>query len=266
MPPPFLELQHATVLRSGVKALDDVSLSVAVGESVAILGPNGAGKTTLLRLLARELFPVHHPGLVFEIHGQRLWLTEELRRRVGFVSPDLERRLSRRSGPVPTGRELVAAGFLGQGFRPPAHRLPSEEQWERVDSLLDRFGVSELRDRRVLAVSSGELRRLLLARALVHDPEVLVLDEPTVNLDLGAAARLMATVREIHNGGCALFLVTHTVDEVLPGIDRVLLLDRGRVLHEGPAGEVLTSKHLSQLYQTPLEVMESSGYYRVVPG
>ncbi len=237
-------------------ALDSVTLHVRCGEHVAILGPNGSGKSTLIKTITRECYPLLRPDTRLEIMGQTRWDIFELRAHIGLVSNDLMARCTRDI----TGRELVVSGFFGSiGLWPNHHVEPYMEDTAR--SAMQRLGVAHLANRWLDELSSGEARRLLVARALIHQPETLLLDEPTTSLDLTALHDVRQSLRTLAQDGVGLLLVTHHLDDIIPEIDRVVLLRNGRIFDDGPKAEVLTSAKLSSMFGVEVQVSERSGYY-----
>jgi iron complex transport system ATP-binding protein len=259
-PPPILSIENATVYRGATRVFDRLSLEIPSGRSTAILGPNGAGKTTLLQLVTRDLYPVWAPDSHVRLFGEERWNLFELRRRLGIVSHEL---LLRHQRELP-GLDVVLSGFhssIGLWGRGAADTVSRA----RARGMLERMGIAELEDRVFTAMSAGEQRRCLLARALVNDPPTLLLDEPTVSLDLRAAFELVAILRELVREGRSLILVTHHLDEIPPEIGWVILLAHGRLLAQGPSDAMLTDAALSDLFQVPLRVLRSDGFYRAIP-
>lgn len=254
---PLLELENVFVQRGERLALNGLTLSVRSGEHIAILGPNGSGKSTLIKLIMRECYPLLRTGTVMRIMGQENWNIFELRQHLGIVSNDLMARCTREI----TGRELVLSSFFGSIEIWPHHRVLPEME-EAAAKAMRRMDVTHLANRWLDELSSGEARRLLIARALIHEPETLLLDEPTTSLDLAAQREMRGHLRALAASGVALLLVTHHLEEVIPEIDRVLLLDRGRVFADGLKREVLESGKLQQVFGVPVEVTETDGFYR----
>ena len=256
MPDALLAFHHVTVVRDGVRVLDDFSLSIAAGEHVAIVGPNGSGKSTLLKLITRELHPLDRPETRVTVLGRDRWTQWDLRAAIGIVSNDLLATCTRKI----TGRELLLSGFFGSiGLWP--HHVPTTAMAERVDELLAWLGLPHLADRLVTRMSSGEARRLLIGRALIHRPRALVLDEPMNSLDLGAAHEVRATMRALAQDGTSLLLVTHDLADIVPEIGRVVLLKGGRVVGDGPIARQLTTETLTNLYARDVEVTFRDGHY-----
>ncbi len=256
----LIEVRHVTVYRGHVKVFDDLTLVVPAGQPTAILGPNGAGKSTFLKLITREIYPAVRPGSTVRLFGRERWNVWALRRRLGIVSHELQRAYPDRV----LGLDVVLSGFYWSAGTWP-HQAFDEGQRRRAWELMRLFGVEALAKVPFGQMSAGEQRRCLLARALVHDPEVLILDEPTNGLDLAARFAFLDLVRGLIAHGKTVIFVTHRVDEIVPEVAHVVLLKAGRVLAAGPKVEMLTDERLSTLFDVPLTVVQANGYYQVVP-
>ena len=257
---PYLELQSVDAFLGPRLVFRNLSLDLRLGEHTVILGPNGAGKSALIKLLSREIYPVVKSGSWLRIFGEETVNLWDLRRRVGMVSPDLQ---TRTSGTVPAS-DVVLSGFFGSvGIG--RSQQPTDAQRQRVRELMTRLGLEPLAERPFHQLSDGQRRRVLLARALVHDPEVLVLDEPTNVLDLRARHQLLAILRGLAQSGTTVLLVTHQIEAIIPEITRCLLLREGSVVGDGPADQILRDGPLSTLFDTPLQVCAAGGYRQVLP-
>ena len=267
-PPPLVECRDVTVYRGDVRALDRLTLTIAAGEHVAILGPNGCGKSTFIKTLTCECYPAVEPvPFTLRIMGRDRWSVLDLRRMLGIVSQDLiaacMHGMSSDFAEFPrrvTGRDTVLSGFFSSVGIPP-HETIAPEMARQADAILERLEIAHLAARPLHELSSGEARRLVIARALVHDPAALVLDEVANSLDLRAAHQLRETTRAIARAGTAIVLVTHNLFEIIPEIDRVILLRDGRVLDDGPKERLLTSATLSRMFDLPLRVARRGGYF-----
>lgn len=255
---PLLEMRNVSVMRGETLALDGVSLRIAVGEHVCILGPNGCGKSTLIRTITRENYPLAREDASINILGRNLWNVAELRNLLGIVSPDLLAACTSDA----TGMDVVLSGFFSSTRIFP-HHSPEEEQLRRAKAALERLGIIHLANRPVAQMSSGEAKRTLIARALVHEPKTLLFDEPSNALDITGQVGLRETMRELAQSGLGILLVTHHVSEIIPEIERVILLQRGRVLADGPKDEVLTSERLSALFSVPVKLFREDGYFHL---
>src|SRR5262252_6055580 len=172
-------------MRGDHAALREVNLELAVGEHVCILGPNGCGKSTLIKTITRECYPLAGDGCTIAILGRERWNIFELRSLLGIVSPDLLASCTTDA----TGRDVVLSGFFSSPRVFPHHH-PAPEHLARTDAALARLGIAHLAERAVSQMSSGEAKRTLIARALVHDPQTLLVDEPSSALDVGAQLQL----------------------------------------------------------------------------
>ena len=284
-PPPLLSLKHVTVFRGTTAgtaaqnarpaeqtselisevapvvagpALDDISLCIEAGEHVCILGPNGCGKSTLIKTITRECYPVVRAGSSISILGRERWNIFELRSLLGIVSPDLLGACTTDA----TGRDVVLSGFFSSTRIFPHHH-PDPAQLGLADRALQRMGVAHLARRAVARMSSGEAKRTLIARALVHDPRALLFDEPSNALDIAAQLQLRTAMRELAQSGIAILLVTHHVSEIIPEIERVILLRDGRIIADGPKAELLTSDQISGLFGIPLQISQQDGYFHI---
>ncbi len=264
-PQPFLQLFGASVILGAARVLDNLTLSIDVGEHAAILGPNGAGKSTFMRLLTLQQYPLmdREGQPPIRLFGRERWNVFELRSQMGIVSADLhDRFVHGNSNGVLNALDAVASGFFAtHGVF--AHQRVTAAMRAQALEALDRVGAAALATRTLDTLSTGEARRVLIARALVHTPNVLVLDEPTRGLDLVARHAFMERVRDVARQGTTILLVTHYVEEIIPEIDRVVLLERGRIAFDGTKREVLTGPRLSQIFAGALVVHEAAGYFHV---
>jgi iron complex transport system ATP-binding protein len=254
--PPLIDFDHVSVYRGEKLALDDVTLRIGVGEHVAILGPNGCGKSTLIKTITRECYPLVRAGSSITILGRERWNVFELRSLLGIVSSDLMSAFTREV----TGREVVLSGFFSSvGIW--SHQQITPQMSEKADAALARLDVSHLAGRLTSEMSSGEAKRVLLARALVHEPLALVFDEPTTALDLFAQHELQLVMRKLAGAGIGIVMVTHHVADIFPETERVILMRAGRIVADGPKREILTSGRLSAVFGLPVELVERNGHY-----
>jgi iron complex transport system ATP-binding protein len=260
VPHSILSLREVVAYRGDTRVFDGLSLEVAARESVAIVGPNGAGKSTLLKLLAGEIHPVVREGSWLRLFGRDRWNVWELREHLGIVSNDLQAAYE---GNV-CGIDVVLSGYRSSVGT--WHQDFTAAERRRAERVLEELGVGDLAARRFAEMSTGQQRRLLLGRALVHDPDTLVLDEPTGGLDLKACFQYLATVRRLMREGKTVVLVTHHIHEIPPEIARVVLLQSGAVVADAEKRTALTSERLSDLFGIAVEVVERNGFYQAMPG
>jgi len=256
--PPLLELENVTVVRGERPALQDISLRIEAGEHVCILGPNGCGKSTRNKTITRECYPLVREGSSVRIMGRDRWNVFELRKLLGIVSSDLMATCTRDV----TGLDIALSGFFSSiGIWP--HQQVTPEMQKQAGQALAMLEVAHLADRFTDEMSSGEARRVLLARALVHEPHALILDEPSTALDLFAQHELRLIFRKLAQAGIGLVMVTHHLSDLIPEIDRVVLMDHGRIVADGPKREILVAPRLSELFGLPLDLTERDGYYNL---
>jgi iron complex transport system ATP-binding protein len=256
--PPLLDFQNIRVMRGDRIALDDFTLRIQAGEHVAILGPNGCGKSTLVKTISRECYPVAREGSSMSIMGKQLWNVFELRTLLGIVSNDVMASCTSSA----TGLDVVLSGFFSSTRIFP-HQTVESSHREVADSVLGELQVSHLAERPVCEMSSGEARRVLIARALVHRPRTLLFDEPGNSLDLFAHRSLRRTMSTLAQSGIGIVLVTHDLTDIIPEIERVLLMSEGRVVADGAKEEILQAERLSAVFRMRLEVTQRDGYYIV---
>jgi iron complex transport system ATP-binding protein len=249
----FLELKNVNVARGDRVVLHDVNLTIKAGEHVAILGPNGCGKSTLIFTITCQIYPMVQPGMHVRIFGRDRWDLTQLRKHFGVVGAGLMGELPGERTAVTTGLDAVIAGFFSASTLWPNLHV-TEEMRERAREALGRMEASHLAEQLVGEMSAGEKRRIMIARALVHRPRQLLLDEPSNALDLAAQRGLRETLRRLAQEGTGLVLVTHHLGDILPEIERVILMRDGRIVGDGAREELLTAPKLSELFGAPVRI------------
>ena len=256
--PPLLDFRGLRVMRGQKIALDDFNLRIEANEHIAILGPNGCGKSTLIKTITRECYPVARPESSLSILGEESWDVFALRARLGIVSNDLMLSCTGEA----SGRDVVLSGFFSSISIFSNHTVEAT-QFELADAALAQLKISHLAERPVSEMSSGEARRVLIARALVHNPGALLFDEPCNSLDLSAQQSLRHTMRALANSGTAIILVTHELADIVPEIKRVVLMSGGRVVADGPKEEILKVERLAALFGVEVEMSRRAGHYHL---
>jgi iron complex transport system ATP-binding protein len=264
--PPLLDFRNLRVMRGQKAALDDFTLRIGANEHVAILGPNGCGKSTLIKTITRECYPVVHenarenarPESSMTILGEESWDVFDLRKRLGIVSNDL---MLSCTGDA-SGRDVVLSGFFSSTAIYPNHTV-DPKQAELAEAALAELKIAHLADRPVCEMSSGEARRVLIARALVHKPRALLFDEPCNSLDLAAQQSLRHTMSALANSGTAIILVTHELADIVPEIQRVVMMNQGHIVADGPKEEILQVERLASLFGVKAEMARRDGHYHL---
>ena len=251
---PYLEMRNVNVARGDRVVLHDVNLTVHAGEHVVVLGPNGCGKSTLILTMTCQLYPLVVPGMEVRIFGRERWDLTQLRQHFGVVSAGTRgMELPGERTAVTTGLDAVTAGFFSASTLWPNLHVTSEMR-DRAREALERMEATNLSDQMVGEMSAGEKRRILIARALVHRPKLLLLDEPSNALDLAAQRGLRETLRKLVGEGTGLILVTHHLADILPEIERVVLMRSGRIESDGPRADLLTEARLTDLFGGPIRI------------
>lgn len=261
--PDLIEIKNATIWRGNTRVFSGLNLTIGQQEQLAIIGPNGCGKTTLLKTINRELYPVASSDSHVRILGKDRWNVWELRKQIGVVSNDLHQRYTATTH----GLDVVVSGFHSSiGIQGTLAAEVNATQIAAAREMLQQLEVSELESVELRHMSSGQQRRCLLARSLIHRPATLILDEPTAGLDLAASFSYLKRIRQLAADGCSIVLVTHYLNEIPPEIDRVVLLQAGQIVADGPKRDVLRPTILSAAYETPIRVAEVDSYFLAYPG
>lgn len=256
MTTPIIDITKATAYVQDNRVFDGLSFRVVAGEKVAILGPNGAGKSTLLKLITRSLYPVVTEDSYIRLFGKEHFSLWDLRRQIGFVSEEFQSDYT----PYTRGIDVVLSGYTGSVGQHD-HLSTDAGQRQHAQALIAEMGVAALQEQMFQRMSTGQKRRFLLARAVVHNPDTLIFDEPSSGLDLAAAAQMLKLMRDHCHHNRSILLTTHHVEEIIPEIQRVVLISHGKIIADGDKADILTSEHLSQLYGLEVKVREEDGWY-----
>lgn len=253
---PFLDMQHVNIARGEAVVLHDISLRIEAGEHVAILGPNGCGKSTLIKTITCECYPIVAPETSIRLLGRTRWDVSQLRQQLGVVEANLP---GERTG-VTRGVDAVVAGFFSAStLWPNLHVTP--EMRERAHEALARMGATHLAEKLVGQMSAGEQRRVMIARALVHRPAMLLLDEPSNALDIAAQRELRESLRRVVQQGTGLIMVTHHLADILPEIDRVIMMREGRIFADGSKTDLISVPKLKELFGVEVTLTQRDGYW-----
>lgn len=260
-PAQFLSMRNVDIARGQKVVLQDVNLSIATGEHIAILGPNGCGKSTLIKAMTCECYPIIRAGMEMKVYGRDRWDVQELRKHLGVVAAELPGERTA----VTRGLDAVVSGFFSSSTLWPYLEVTESMRASAMDALA-LLKAGYLRDRWVGEMSAGEKRRVMIARALVHQPEMLLLDEPSNALDLAAQRELREILRNVAAGsvdrrGTGVVIVTHHLADILPEIDRVVMMREGRIVGDGPKRELLQAARLEELFGVEIELTERHGYW-----
>jgi iron complex transport system ATP-binding protein len=256
MPTPVVQLEHVTIVRGDREVLHDLSFALHEGEQIALLGPNGCGKSTLLKTLTCELYPLAQPGMRVSLFGRERWDVTELKKRLGVVQNELPGKPMLKIG----GLDAVLTGFFSSSTLWP-NLTVTPEMRSRAEAMLDRVGASHLRVHPFGEMSSGQQRRILIARALVASAGCLLLDEPSNTLDLAAQRELRDLMRTLAQQGTTILLITHQVADIIPEMERIVMMQSGRIVADGSRDTLLTAPRLSELFATNVRLTHHEGFF-----
>lgn len=252
----FLYLSHVNVARGENVVLHDINLSVNSGEHIAILGPNGCGKSTLIKTITCECYPIVQPETKVSIFGRERWDLTELKKRLGVVSAELPGKQTLTT----SGRDAVLTGFFSSSTLWP-NLTVTDEMRSRADEILALIDAEPLRDKLVGHMSAGQQRRIMIGRALVASSQMLLLDEPSNALDLAAQQELRHLLRRLAQQGTGILLITHHVSDIIPEINRILMMKDGRIVADGARSQLLTEQKLSDLFRVEVRLTEKDGFH-----
>ncbi len=260
MPPPLLSLHNVTVLRGGAALVSNLNLTIAPGQNTVILGRNGSGKSTLVKLITRHLFPT--TGAPVEIFGSDAWNVTELRSRLGVVSSSIQLDMAQDEN-LEVFEVAISGFFASSGVW--AHHTVTNAMKDAADEALALMDVTHLAGRRLRTLSTGEARRVLIARTLVHRPEALLLDEPCAGLDPTTRRHFLDSLRGLARRGVTLLLVTHHIEEIIPEITHAVMMKFGRIAYAGDKPTLMTDTILSGIFEAPTAIAERNGWYFTQP-
>lgn len=256
----IINFKQVNVAYESENVLHDIHLNIKEGQHTAILGANGSGKSTLLKLFSNDIYPRYSDDMQKEIFGKTIWDIWELKKHLGIITNDLHYQFSERS-PDLSGFEVALSGFFSS-FHLYEHQGFKQEHTTKVEEVLAFLEITHLRNKRISEMSTGELRKCIIARSLVHNPKAMILDEPTVGLDIKAQLGFVELLRKIAQER-TIILVTHHLEEIFEEISYVVLIKQGSIYAQGSKKELLTNAHLSHIFDIPLRVQCEKGRYFV---
>jgi iron complex transport system ATP-binding protein len=261
---PIVELKQVNVARGNNIVLHDLSLRIDAGEHLAILGPNGCGKSTLLKTITCEVYPLIRPETSVRIMGRERWDLTQLKRRMGVVAAELPGKPTLTT----TGFDAILTGFFSSSTLWPNLTVTAQMR-TRAEQILSLVNAENLRSKTVGEMSAGQQRRIMIGRAMAGTSsnaeegsvQMLLLDEPSNALDLGAQQDLREMLRRLAQQGTVIVLITHHIADILPEMDRIVMMRDGRIVADGSKPELLTAQRLSDLFGREIAMTERDGYW-----
>ena len=255
----MIQLESVNVARGNNIVLHDLNLTVNHGEHLAILGPNGCGKSTLLKTMTCEIYPLVKPDMRVRILNRDRWDLTQLKRTMGVVQAELPGRQTLHT----TGFDAILTGFFSSSTLWPNLEVTPPMR-DRAEEILTLVHAEDLRHKLVGEMSAGQQRRIMIGRAIAGTTggvQMLLLDEPSNALDLAAQRDLRSLLRSLAQTGTAILLITHHIADILPEMDRILMMREGRIVADGPKSDLLTPSHLSHLFGGEIHVTHHNGWY-----
>ncbi len=256
----WASLQNIDVYIDKNKILSSININLNYGEITLILGPNGSGKSTFLKLLNRSIYPIFKEDSSLRLFNMEDINVSDLRRKIGFLFKEMEQRVNIGV----TLFDVIISGFSGT-FNSRYAMLLSEKERIKVNKLINEWELNNILHNEFNSLSDGQKRRALLARALVYEPKVLVLDEPFCNLDIKSNFILKKNLNKLINHSVSLLYVTHDLESIFPKTNRVILIKEGKIIKEGKPNEIINSKILSELFKISINIEKQNEFWRVLP-
>lgn len=254
----ILDFENIHVSYDEKLILKELFLKIQKGEHWAILGKNGSGKSTLIKLISSEIHPRKQFEYKKEIMGKERYTITELKMQLGIITNDLHNYFEK-EGNFLTTYEVVLSGYYSSigVFK---HQDFTPQQHSRALEVLEFLGLEEIKEKKVHELSTGQLRKSIIGRALIHKPKAFILDEPTVGLDIKAQVSFINTMRKLSREA-TIILVTHHIEEIFEEISNIALMYENTVYIQGNKKEVLTSENLSKIFEVDLSIQEKNGRY-----
>ena len=256
----IIDFENVYVNYGMTTVLENINLKINKGENWVILGPNGSGKSTLMKLFSHDLYPNTQYRFKKEIFGKDRWDIFELKKHLGIISNGLQSRFSGFS-PAQSAYDIVLSGYYSSlgVYR---HHSFSDEQQQKVKEVMEFLEISKLKDKQFAQMSSGEQRRCLIARSLIHNPEAFILDEPTTGLDIKSQHSFINMLQKLSQNAC-IILVTHDVTEIFPQITHAALIYNRTIYKQGKKEDILNSANLSEIFEADIDLEHENGRYYI---
>ena len=255
-----LELRNVSVIRDGITILDSIDLDILQGENVAIIGPNGSGKSTLMKLLRGDILPYYGEDkpAVIKIFGKDRWNIFDLRSRMGIVSMDLQNQFD-----IETPVWHVIGSGLFSSMDIHRDKVVTNDIRVRIYNAAVLMGIEDILNRTIETLSLGEMRRALIARALVNEPDILILDEPMAGLDIVMRSKFRRMFDILIAQGVSIVMITHELSDIPQSVDRILGMKDGKIIIDGPKDRILTDDAISEIYGESIKVTKENGAYQM---
>tara|TARA_Y100001968_G_scaffold328305_1_gene375200 strand:+ start:298 stop:1110 length:813 start_codon:yes stop_codon:yes gene_type:complete len=257
---PWAQLENIQVIINQNKILSNININLYFGDNILILGPNGSGKTTFLKLLNRSIYPIVSRDSSFRLFNNENINIWDLRKEIGFLFKEMEKRVNKGV----KLKDLIISGFSGT-FNSKYSKSLSEIDRKKLNILIRELDLIDIINNEFHSLSDGQKRRGMLARAIVYQPKILVLDEPFCNLDIKSNLILNKTLTKLINDSVNIIYITHSLESIIPKTNRVILLKGGKIINDGKPEQIIKSSILSNLFDVPIKVIKEGDYWRSIP-
>tara|TARA_Y100001968_G_scaffold327251_1_gene371903 strand:- start:1134 stop:1901 length:768 start_codon:yes stop_codon:yes gene_type:complete len=241
--------------------LKNINLELFLGENITIIGPNGSGKSTLIKLINRSIYPIVQKNSIFQIFNKDLINIWDIRRFIGFVNTDIEKRIIKQSV---ESIDVVLSGLDGT-IGSPMIETKNELNIIKAQNIMEIYGMQNYYNSYFNELSDGQQRKLLIARSLISNPKILIFDEPFIGLDIKSKYSIINTINKLSKKSITIVLVTNSLDNISRKSDRVICIKSGELYKDGKPSDILNSDLISNLYDTNVDLILSNGYWRSIP-
>ena len=256
----WAEFKYIQVFINQKQILENINTTFKYGENIVILGPNGSGKTTFLNLINRSIYPKVSKNSSFKLFNEENINIWDIRKKIGFLFKEMEERVNKGV----TTYDLILSGFTGL-YNSRKYNLLTANELNSIEYLIDELGLSNIVNKDFHSLSDGQKRISLLARALVYNPKLIVIDEPFSNLDIKSNHFLIKVLIKLMLQSINLIYVTHSLDSIIPQTNRVILFKDGKIIKDGKPDEIINSNVISDLFDTSINVVKYKNHWRTIP-
>ena len=255
----WLELSNLEAWNNNTKVLDNINLKIREGENVAILGPNGSGKSSLLKVINRSLYPIHKNPSSIKLFNSEVIDIWRLRSRIGLITSDINFRINKSTNVI----NVIKGGYFGR-FSITNREKTNIKQNKDVINILNELNLINYSNKKYHELSDGQKKVVLIARALIHKPRILILDEPTSSLDIRASQQIRDILSKLCKTGVNIVQVTHDIENIIEDINRIVFIKNGRILKEGSKEELINSTEISKLFDIKIKCLKINGHIKLL--
>ncbi len=255
----WLELKNINISYKQNNIINNINLSLEIGQNTVLIGANGSGKSTILKTITKLKYPIYSKNSHIKLFNSKNINIWELRSKIGFVSSEIDHRIKSHM----KVSDIIISGFQGTFGLINKMKISSEHDM-RLIKVMHKLNI-DFPNKFYSQLSDGQKRKVLIARAIINQPKILILDEPTTNLDLKSRYLLLSNLRELLKLGVTIFYTTNNIESIIPEVSRIILLKKGEIINDGKPSKVMTTSNISNLYDYKLNLVNQDGYWRAFP-